>query len=272
MIIRRIKGTEVPALGLGTFGLDGADAVRAVRFALDLGYRHLDTARMYGNEAEIGEAVTTSGVDRGEVFLTTKIWPTELAYGTVQRAAEESLRRLKTDYVDLLLIHWPSREIPLGETLKAFSEVKAAGQARQIGVSNFTTALLREAIHRHGADLLCNQVEYHPYLSQQPVLQALRHEGMLLTAYLPIARGAVNDEPVLVGIGKRHGKSPAQVALRWLMQQDGVAAIPRSSRQERIRENFEIFDFALDEGEMAAIDDLRGGRRIVSPAQSPDWD
>src|SRR6185437_12664036 len=181
-----IKGTRIPALGLGTWQLSGSACVTAVSEALALGYRHIDTAQMYGNEAEVGRALRQSGIPRGDIFVTTKLAPGNLAAADVRRSSEESLRKLGLDHVDLLLIHWPSGDAPLGETLAAMGKLRAAGKARFIGVSNFNVKLLDEAIERHGADLLCDQVEYHPFLSQRAVLAALQRRGMMLTAYSPV--------------------------------------------------------------------------------------
>ena len=273
MEYRNVKGSRVPALGLGTWDLRGNEGERTVAAALDMGYRHVDTAQAYDNEEAVGAGIRTSGIDRDEVFLVTKIWPDGLGREDAPKRCEESLRRLGTDYVDLLLVHWPNEAIPLGETLDAFAALEAAGKTRHIGVSNFTTRLLREAVEGHGADLLCNQVEYHPYLSQEKVLEAVRRYGMMLTAYSPIARGKVLDEPAIRDIAERHGKSPAQIALRWLLDQEAVAAIPRTANEKHLRANFEIFDFSLKPEDRAAIDGLRGdGRMIEVEGYAPDWD
>lgn len=267
-----IKGTRVPALGLGTWQLSGRGCFEAVRHALDLGYRHIDTAQMYGNETEVGWAVRESGL-RDRIFLTTKLAPGNHAAAAVKRSTEESLRRLATDHVDLLLIHWPTGEVPLGETLGALAALRQAGKARSIGVSNFNVALIEEAIATHGADLLCNQVEYHPYLSQRAVLAAVRRQAMMLTAYSPLARGRVQRDPALTAIGRTYGKSPAQVALRWLLDQDSVVAIPKASSRAHLAANLAVFDFTLSPAERAQIDALRDGYRIVDPAGwAPDWD
>jgi len=267
-----IKGARVPALGLGTWQLSGRGCFEAVRQALDLGYRHIDTAQMYGNETEVGWAVRESGL-RDRIFLTTKLAPGNHAAAAVKRSTEESLRRLATDHVDLLLIHWPTGEVPLGETLGALAALQRAGKARSIGVSNFNVALIEEAVATHGADLLCNQVEYHPYLSQRAVLAALRRKAMMLTAYSPLARGRVQRDAALTAIGRTYGKSPAQVALRWLLDQDGVAAIPKASSRAHLAANLAVFDFTLSATDRAAIDALRDGYRVVDPAGwAPDWD
>jgi 2,5-diketo-D-gluconate reductase B len=214
-----------------------------------------------------------SGLARDRIFLTTKLAPGNYAAATVKRSTEESLRRLATDHVDLLLIHWPTGEAPLDETLGALAALRKAGKARHIGVSNFNVALLQEAVDTHGADLLCNQVEYHPYLSQRAVLAAVRRHGMMLTAYSPLARGRVQRDPVLAAIGRSYDKSPAQVALRWLIDQDGVAAIPKAASRAHLAANLAIFDFALSTVDRAAIDALRDGYRVVDPAGwAPDWD
>lgn len=267
-----IKGARVPALGLGTWQLNGRGCFEAVRHALDLGYRHIDTAQMYGNETEVGWATRESGL-RDQIFLTTKLAPGNHAAAAVTRSTEESLRRLATDHVDLLLIHWPTGEVPLGETLDALAALRRAGKTRYIGISNFNAALLEEAVGTHGADLLCNQVEYHPYLSQRAVLAAVRRHGMMLTAYSPLARGRVLRDPVLSAIGRNYDKSPAQVALRWLLDQDGVVAIPKASSRAHLAANLAVFDFTLSATDRAAIDALRVGYRVVDPAGwAPDWD
>jgi diketogulonate reductase-like aldo/keto reductase len=264
-------GARIPALGLGTFGLNGRVAERIVGHALDAGYRHVDTAQMYGNEAEVGTAIRRSSVPRDEIWLTTKIWPDRFRADDLLRAAEESVRRLGTE-PDLLLLHWPNPDVPLAETVGALNEAKSRGHARHIGVSNFPTALIREAVAHSAAPLLVDQVEYHPYLDQSSVLGELERHGMTLIAYSPIGRGAVFRDPTLQRIGKAHGRNPGQVTLRWLLQQ-GVAAIPRSSREANVEANLAVFDFALSDAEMAEISSLaRPDGRMVEPAVAPDWD
>ena len=268
-----VKGARVPALGFGTWALSGRGAYDATRQALELGYRHIDTAQIYGNEAEIGRALRDSSLPRAEIFLTTKVAPNNLSAAATKRSHDESLKRLALDYVDLLLIHWPNPQIPLGETLKALAEIKAAGKTRFIGVSNFTVELFREAVERHRADLLCNQVEYHPFLPQRAVLAALKRYGMILTAYAPVARGRVFKDKTLAGIGRKYGKTPGQIALRWLIEQDGVVPIPKAARREHAADNIAIFDFALSADDRAAIDRLGAGERLVEwGGYSPDWD
>jgi diketogulonate reductase-like aldo/keto reductase len=273
MLYVETHGASIPALGLGTFRLDGRTAGRMVAYALEIGYRHIDTAQMYGNEAEVGAALASSGVPREEIWLTTKIWPDDFAEGDLQRAAGQSVGRLRTE-PDLLLLHWPNSRVPLRETIRALNEVRRQGLTRQIGISNSPTALIRQSVALSEAPLLVNQVEYHPYLSQRAVLEEARAQGMALTAYSPVAQGKVFADRTLARIGERHGKSPGQVTLRWLLQQDGVSAIPRSSREAHAKANLEIFDFVLSAEEMAAISALaRPGGRLVNPAGfAPRWD
>jgi 2,5-diketo-D-gluconate reductase B len=272
MIFITVRGTRVPALGFGTWQLAGPTCERAVREALEIGYRHIDTAQAYGNEREVGRALAESGVKRDAIFLTTKIAPDNLAARDVARTLADSLDALGTDHVDLLLIHWPSATVAMGETLRAMGEAKAQGRIRHIGVSNFTVAHMREAIETHKAEIVCNQVEYHALLAQSRIIDFARAHGIMVTAYCPLARGRIADQKTLVAIAGRHGKSVAQVALRWLIQQDGVAAIPKSSKREHIAANFAIFDFALSDAEMTEIGRLRGDTRVVDPAFAPRWD
>jgi diketogulonate reductase-like aldo/keto reductase len=268
-----VKTVTVPALGFGTWALSGNAAYQATRMVLDLGYRHIDTAQIYGNEAEIGRAIRDSALPRDQIFLTTKIAPGNLRRDDVRRSHEESLRRLGLDQVDLLLIHWPNASIPLGETLEALTRLREDGKTRSIGVSNFTIALLREAIERHGAEIVCNQVEYHPFLPQTRLIEAMRHYGLMLTAYAPVARGRVFRDKTLTAIGAKYGKSAGQVALRWLLDQDKVCAIPKAGKREHAEQNLAIFDFHLAPEDRAAIDNLAEGDRMVEWAgYTPRWD
>ncbi|HWE75822.1 MAG TPA: aldo/keto reductase [Stellaceae bacterium] len=273
MDVIAVKNVSVPALGFGTWALSGNAAYRATRMVLDLGYRHIDTAQIYGNEAEIGRAIRDSGLARDEIFLTTKIAPSNLARADVRRSHEESLRRLGLDQVDLLLIHWPNASVPLGETLEALTALRDAGKTRNIGVSNFTAALLRETIEHHGAEIVCNQAEYHPFLPQRRLIEAMRRYGLMLTAYAPVARGRVFTDKTLTAIGRKYGKSGGQVALRWLLDQDKVAAIPKAGKREHAAANLEIFDFHLSQEDRTAIDTLAEGDRMVEwGGYSPKWD
>ena len=241
---------EMPALGLGTWDLRGSTCTNNVQAALAMGYRHIDTAAMYGNEEEVGQGIRRSSVDRDDVFLVTKVWYTDLDAEGLKESAEKSLQGLRTDYVDLLLMHWPHETVPLEESLKALAELRKEGKTRHIGVSNFTVDLMEKATDFSDAPVMCNQVEYHPYLSQEPVLECCRRNGAALVAYCPLGRGRIFGDSTLQKIGEKYGKTEAQVALRWLVQQQGVAAIPRSSSQEHIRENAEIFDFCLSDEDM----------------------
>lgn len=267
------NGADIPALGFGTWRLDGEVARRMVETALELGYRHVDTAQMYGNEAEVGAAVRASGLPREEVFVTTKIWPDDFRADDLERAVERSLDRLKLGWIDLLLLHWPNPAVPLVETFPALEAAKERGVVKHVGVSNFTVGLMAEALRVARVPIATNQVEYHPFLSQQALLPRLRAAGIALTAYCPLARGRVQDDAVLARIGRAHGRTPAQVALRWLIQQDGVIAIPRSSRPEHARTNLAVFDFELSPSEIAEITALgTAAGRIGKPDFAPAWD
>ncbi len=268
-----VQGVEIPTIGLGTSRLCGEVARRMVGYALEIGYRHIDTAQGYGNESQVGEAIGASSVPRDDIWLTTKINLSRLRDGSLQRAAEESVRKLGTE-PNLLLLHWPNAKIPLRETMGALNEIQRTGLTEHIGVSNFTAALMQQAISLSEAPLIVNQVEYHPYLCQPTVLKALRANGIVPTAYSPLARGRVFRDSKLRRIGERHGKTAGQVALRWLVQQDGVIAIPRSSQEVNASFNLEIFDFELTGAEMNEISSLgTPWGRISDPLrQAPAWD
>jgi diketogulonate reductase-like aldo/keto reductase len=272
-IIVDAQGARIPALGLGTFRSEGQACVEAVATGLRVGYRHIDTAAMYGNEAEVGEGLRAGGVPRDEVFVTTKVWWTEIGSGALQRSAEASLKRLGLDAVDLLLIHWPNPEIPLAESITALCDAKRRGLARHIGVSNFTVALLDEAVRLATEPLAALQCEYHPTLGQHRLLEAVRRHGMAFTSYAPIGKGADTEAKTVQEIAVAHGKTGAQVVLRWHVQQDRVCAIPKSSHPGRIAENFDIWDFTLAIDEVAAISRLaRADGRMINPAFAPQWD
>ncbi len=272
MQVIEARGARIPAVGLGTWELRGRDCVRLVDQAIRLGYRHFDTAQLYGNEREVGEGVRASGIRRDEVFVVTKVAPDNLAPRLLERSVKESIGQLRLGEIDLLLLHWPNKGIPLSETMAALCRMKAEGLARHIGVSNYTVALLSEANRLATEPLVCNQFECHPYLDQTKVIAATRGYGMAPVAYSPIARGGTRGDATLAGIGRSHGKSAAQVSLRYLVQQ-GIAVIPRTSKVERLAENIAIFDFALSDAEMSRIAALaRPGGRIVDWAWSPQWD
>lgn len=266
-------GAEIPAIGYGTSGMGDVRAEH-IATALKAGYRHIDTARKYGTERAVGEGMRASGVPRCEVFLCTKVSHENLHAGDFSRSVDESLSALGVDYVDLLLVHWPEKNTPLAETMGALAKAKRAGLARHIGVANFNVAMLDEAIRLCPEPLVTLQAECHPYLDQTKVIEACRKRGLVLTAYCPLARGRLNDDPVLAEIAHRTGRTFAQVALRWLMQQKVIAAIPRSSNVTRIAENLDVFDFALSDDDMCRIGGLkRPGGRIANPAgRAPTWD
>ena len=270
MIHIDVHGRAVPALGFGTWQLKGDAATDSVLDALDIGYRHLDTAQIYKNEAEVGRALAESAVPREDVFLTTKVWRDQLAPDAVRLSTEESLDKLGTDYVDLLLVHWPNDAVRLEETLEAFLSLREQGRTRLIGVSNFPPALVERALNVV-PDLACNQVEHHVFLGQQALREVAREHGMMLTAYSPLAQGQVLADETLKRIGEAHGKSAGQVALRWLVQHERTAAIPKASSHRHRQANFEIFDFALSGREMAEIDGLEKSRRLVDPGFAPAW-
>ncbi len=265
-----VQGVEVPKLGYGTWLVEGEDAYEGVLDALALGYRHVDTARAYGNEREVGRALADTDVARDEIWLTTKVWYEDAAPGELVRVFERQLADLGVDRVDLLLLHWPA-EPPLVQTLGAMEELRAQGLVRHVGVSNFPSALLREALEL--APIFTNQVEYHPYLPQGPVMHECLEHDVLLTAYSPFAHGHVHDDSLLREIGARHGKSAGQVALRWLLDQPNVAAIPKASSHARRAENLDVFDFDLTDDERAAVAGLsRRHLRTADPEWAPDWD
>jgi diketogulonate reductase-like aldo/keto reductase len=274
MQVVEANGAQIPAIGLGTWDLRGRTCARVVEQALRLGYRHIDTAQMYDNEREVGEGLRASGVRRSEVFITTKIWPSHFAPRELERSARECVARLRLSEADLLLLHWPNPNIPLSETLGALCKVKRDGLARHIGVSNFTVALIEEAVKLSSEPLVTNQIEWHPYLDQSKVVAACRRHGLSVTAYSPIARGRAVRDRVLATIGKAHGKSPGQICLRFLVQL-GAIVIPRTSKVERLEENMTIFDLELTQTEMREVASLaHPDGRIVdySFSGAPNWD
>jgi 2,5-diketo-D-gluconate reductase B len=266
------NGAKIPAIGLGTWELRGRTCARLVEQALRLGYRHVDTAQIYENEREVGEGLRASGVRREDVFVTTKVWTTHFAPNDLERSTKESLAKLRLTEIDLLLLHWPNPQVPLQETLGALAHVKKLGMARHIGVSNFTVALIEEAVAACPEPLVCDQVEYHPYLDQTKVREACARHGMAVVAYSPIAKGRIKSDQNLARIGRAHRKTAAQVCLRWLVQQN-VAAIPRTSRIERLSENIEIFDFVLSDEEMQQISGMASPKgRLTDFGFAPKWD
>jgi 2,5-diketo-D-gluconate reductase B len=265
-----IQGTTIPKLGFGTWQIEGPECQEAVEDALAIGYRHIDTARAYGNEREVGRGLAAGGVPRQEFFLTTKIWREEYAPDDLRRAAEDSLRNLQVDCIDLLLLHWPNPDFALEETLGALVALRDDGLILHLGVSNFPIGMLREALEV--APVFADQVEFHPFLSQDALVDLAAEQDFMVTAYSPLARGRVPRDPTLREIGEAHGKTAGQVALRWLLDKPQVCAIPKASSHERRLENFEVFDFELSDDERAAIEDLPKDGRVIDPGFGPDWD
>ena len=266
-------GAEIPAIGFGTSGM-GDIRAEHIATALKAGYRHIDTARKYGTEPAVGDGMRASGVPRRDIFLCTKVSHENLHAADFARSVEESLNALRVDYVDLLLVHWPEKNTPLAETMGALAKAKRQGHTRHIGVANFNIAMLDEAIRLCPEPLVTLQAECHPYLDQSKVIAACRARGLVLTAYCPLGRGRLHGDPVLAEIAQRHGKTFAQVALRWLMQHGVIAAIPRSSNAARIAQNIDVFDFTLSDDDMSLIRGRkRADGRIANPIGcAPQWD
>jgi 2,5-diketo-D-gluconate reductase B len=265
-------GAKIPQIGLGTMTLKGDVCVQAVKDALRVGYRHLDTAWFYGNEKEVGEGLRQSGMKRDDVFICTKVRETHLEPDKFRQSLEESLANLQLPYVDLLLIHWNNKDIPFKTSVGALCKAKKDGFAKHVGVANFTTTMLDEAWAVTSEPLVCNQIEMHPFLNQDKVLAACKKHGMAVVAYCPIARGKVPGADVLERIGKTHGKSAAQVSLRYLVQR-GACAIPRSSNPEHLKANLDVYDFELTAAEMAELKALNANNmRVVNPPHAPQWD
>jgi 2,5-diketo-D-gluconate reductase B len=264
------QGAVVPKIGFGTWQIAGDACVEAVRDALELSYRHLDTAAVYENEREVGRGIAESGVDRDDVWLTTKVWMSELSRDRLHASAENSLRDLRTEYVDLLLVHWPNAEVPIAESLREMKRLREEGKVRHLGVSNFPPRLLREALEH--APILCNQVEYHVGLGQERLLTMADEHDLAIGAYAPLAHGDLLAEPALREIGEAHGKSPGQVALRWLVEQPRVCALPKAASHENRAANLDVFDFELSPEERRRLDELPKDRRRFDVSWAPDWD
>jgi 2,5-diketo-D-gluconate reductase B len=247
-----IRGVAVPAVGFGTWQMTGRRCVEGVSDALALGYRHIDTARFYGNEREVGEGIRASGVPRDDVFLVTKVPPSDAAPDDLRASCEASLADLGVDVVDLLLLHWPASRVPLADTLDAMTALRDEGRIAHVGVSNFPPALLEEALAL-APDVLNDQVELHPYLHQDELVALAQAREVLVTAYSPLDRGRVARDPTLNEIGAAHGKTPGQVALRWLLDHPSTCVIPKASSHERRAENLDVFDFELTDEERARI-------------------
>jgi 2,5-diketo-D-gluconate reductase B len=266
------QGISLPRLGLGTFRLQGDACRAAVESALGLGYRHIDTAEMYANEEAIGPAIAASGVARKELHVTTKVWNENLAPDAIRKAFDTSLKKLKLDHVDLYLVHWPSPDMKLPAVLETLMKLKQEGRTRAIGVANFNVALLKQAVEEIKAPIACNQVEYHVLLDQAPLRKYMAAKSIPLVAYCPLAQGRAASNEALVAIGKKHNASAAQVALKWLLDQDGVAAIPKASRAESQKANLGALNVKLDDDDRKAITALQKDQRFVKPGFSPVWD
>lgn len=266
------RGVAIPRLGLGTWRLSGAACQEAVESALALGYRHIDSAAMYGNEEAVGGAIAASGLPRDDIFLTTKVWHDQLAPDALRRAFDASLGKLRLDHVDLYLVHWPARGMDLGATLEAITALGEAGLARAIGVCNFTLPLMRRAVEEIGAPVAVLQAEYHPFLSQGPMLDYLREKAIPFTAYCPLAQGRAAEDATLAEIGRKHGATAAQIAIAWLIDQEGVIAIPKAGRRESQQANLDALRIRLDDEDRARIAALPKDLRYVSPDFAPEWD
>jgi 2,5-diketo-D-gluconate reductase B len=264
------QGMRMPKLGLGSWAMNGRACTEAVSHALSIGYRHIDTAQMYGNETEVGRAIEQSGIARGELFVVTKV-SGNFAPDAVRRACDASLKALKTGYIDLYLIHWPTQTMDLAVTLATMMKLREQGLIRHLGVSNFTVALMRQAVEEIGAPVACNQIEYHLLLGQSRVLNYARAKGIAVTAYCPLARGSLGRVRELAAVARKHGATPEQVALKWLLDQDMVGAIPKASRPENQQANLDALKLRLDDADRAAIAALPKNERVVNSGY-PKWD
>lgn len=272
MEILQIKGIGLPRIGLGTFRMQGDVCRAAVESALGLGYRHIDTAEMYANEDAVGAAIASSGVARKDLHVTTKVWHENLAPDSIRRAFETSLKKLRLDHIDLYLVHWPSKNMNLPAIFETLGKLKAEGRTRAIGVANFNLALLKTVVEEIKAPIACNQIEYHVMLDQTPVRSYLAKKSIPLVAYAPLAQGRAASNETLVSIGRKHNASAAQVALKWLLDQDGVAAIPKASHAESQQANLDALNVKLDDDDGNAIAALPKNKRFVNPGFAPAWD
>jgi 2,5-diketo-D-gluconate reductase B len=266
------NGLAMPRLGLGTWGMSGKVCQQAVETALGMGYRHIDTAQMYGNEQDVGAALAAAGVPRADIHVTTKVWNDDLTPEGIRRAFEDSLRKLRTEYVDLYLIHWPSPNMDLRAAMEGLMALRRDGRARRVGVANFNVALLRQSIDECGAEIAAEQFEYHAMLRQPKLLEFLRARGIPIIAYSPLAKGRLVNDETLKRIARKHGATAAQVALQWLLEQQDVAVIPKSSRTEGLRENMQALSLRLNDEDRLAIERLPKDRRCVDPGFAPAWD
>ncbi|EON91405.1 2,5-diketo-D-gluconic acid reductase B [Marinobacter lipolyticus SM19] len=266
--------SALPKIGMGTFRLKGNDARDAVKSALSLGYRHIDTAQVYENEAEVGDGIVSSGIPRREIFLTTKIWHDKLHASDLINSLHDSLARLKTDHVDLALIHWPSpgNDVPMSEYLGALRDAQREGLTNHIGISNFTCAQMDQAREiLEDTPIFTNQVEVHPFLNNRKVIEHAKKLGIIVTGYMPLAVGKVMEDDTLIRIGSRHNASPAQIAIAWALAR-GVVPIPSSTRPKHQKANLDALKVELNADDIRAIDELDRGDRLANPEFAPDWD
>jgi 2,5-diketo-D-gluconate reductase B len=268
----KTQGISLPRLGLGTYRMQGDVCRAAVESALALGYRHIDTAEMYGNEDAIGAAIAASRIAPADLHITTKVWNENLAPDAIRRAFDASLKKLKLDRVDLYLVHWPAKSMNLQAMFETLVKLKEEGRTRAIGVANFNIALLKTVVEEIKAPIACNQVEYHVLLDQTRLCEYLAAKSIPLVAYCPLAQGRAASDPTLAAIGRKHGAGAAQVALKWLLDQDGVAAIPKASRAESQQANLDALKLKLDDDDRKAIAGLPKDKRLVSPGFAPAWD
>ena len=270
MKVENARGAKIPALGFGTFRMKGEECTQAVENALKVGYRHLDTAEIYENEKAVGDGMASFDIDRNELFITTKAWMDDMSPEGLRKSLEQSLRDMRIDYVDLWLIHWLNPKFEVEDILETMMKEVDAGTVRHVGVSNFPAAFFERAAK--AAPVVCNQVEYHPYLAQTKIIESARAHDALVMAYAPLGIGKCHADATIAAIGEKHGKTAAQVTLRWFMQQPMVGAIPKASGYDHAKENFEIFDFELSDEEMATITGLARGERMIDPDFGPAWD
>lgn len=265
--MKKIKfksGNKIPIVGFGTWNLNGKECEKAVENAIEFGYRHIDTADYYGNHKEVGKGINNTDIDREKIFITSKVWKTDLQYNNVLKAAKRFLDELNINYLDLLLIHWPNDEINLSETFKAMLELKEDGLVKDIGVSNFTIKRLKEIPDFVKEDVVLNQVEFHPYFYQKNLLDYCIENEIRITAYAPLARTEVFKEKIIREIADNYDKTPAQISLKWLIEKD-LIVIPRSSSNEHIIENKELFNWKLAQKDMKKIDNINKQKRLVDP-------
>ncbi|MFM0738035.1 aldo/keto reductase [Paraburkholderia xenovorans] len=266
------QGLTIPRLGFGTFRMPGNECQPVVESALELGYRHIDTAEMYQNEGAVGAAIAASGIARSALHITTKVWHEHLAPDAIRRSLGVSLEKLGVDFVDLYMIHWPSTNMDLPAVIETIQQLQEEGLTRAIGVCNFNMQLLKIVVEDIGTSIACHQVEYHPFLEQDAMLAYLRARDIPLVAYAPLAQGRAATDPVLSRIGVKHGATAAQVAIAWLLDQPGVVAIPKAQRRESQLANLDALRIRLDDSDRATIAALPKNQRFVNPPFAPQWD